>query len=94
MANEPQKIEGGVFIDTKTDEVVHEKPEEGVQIVPEGGVLDDHARGLLKAIGGESAVGELDTASAAVDVDTAAVSDEVETADDKKTVTTKTVKGK
>lgn len=56
MANEPQIIDGGVFIDTKTDEIVHVKPEEGVQIVPEGGTLDDTARGLLKAVGGDSAV--------------------------------------
>jgi hypothetical protein len=51
MANEPEKIAGGVFIDTKTGDVVGEKPEEGMQIVPEGGVLDSVAQGILDAEG-------------------------------------------
>lgn len=79
MANEPQKVDGGIFIDTQTNEVVHEKPEEGVQVVPEGGVVDELARGLLQAEGHQ-----LETASAEEDVETA----------DDKTVTTKSVKGK
>lgn len=74
MANEPQKIDGGIFIDTKTGDIVHDVPEEGIQIVPPGGFLDDVAKGRLAAEGGDvpAVVGQrLETASAASSVETA-----------------------
>ena len=83
MANEPEKLAGGVFIDTKSGDIVHEKPEEGIQIVPEGGVLDDVAQGRLNAeqSAGAAVIGAPDVAA---DVDV----------DESKTVTSKSVKGK
>jgi len=87
MANEPQKIDGGVFIDTKTDTIVHEKPEEGIQIVPEGGVFDDNARGLLAAAGGDAAVNAVEELAPADD-------DAVVDGEADKTVTTKSARGK
>lgn len=88
MANEPQKAEGGIFIDTKTGDVVHEQPEEGIQLVPAGGFVDDHAKARIIAEGGDVAqslgVAPLETASSG---------DELETADDpEKTVKASTVK--
>lgn len=38
----------GVFIDTKTGQVVESQPEEGIQLVAPGGVIDDNARALIE----------------------------------------------
>jgi hypothetical protein len=43
-----QVSKGGVFIDTKTGQVVESQPEEGIQLVAPGGVIDDNARALIE----------------------------------------------
>lgn len=39
----------GVFIDTKTGKVVESQPEEGIQLVPAGGTIDNAAAALIEA---------------------------------------------
>lgn len=48
MANEPEVLEKGLYIDGEGN-LVHDVPEAGIQIVPPGGVLDDNGRARLKA---------------------------------------------
>ena len=56
MADDVSKT--GVFIDTKTGEVVESQPEEGIQLVPPGGTIDPAAAQAIeaakKAASGES----------------------------------------
>lgn len=47
MAGEVSK--SGVFIDLKTGKVVEKQPEEGIQLVPPGGVVTPNAEAQIKA---------------------------------------------
>lgn len=47
---EDKVSEGGVFIDTKTGKVVESQPEEGVQLVPPGGVIDDATAKMIESV--------------------------------------------
>lgn len=47
MAGEVSK--SGVFIDTKSGKVVESQPEEGIQLVPPGGVVTPNAEAQIKA---------------------------------------------
>jgi hypothetical protein len=47
MADEVSK--SGVFIDSKTGKVVNSQPEEGVQLVPPGGIIDATAEARIEA---------------------------------------------
>jgi hypothetical protein len=87
-ANEPEKSESGVYVDTKTNKVVESVPEEGVQLVAPGGTIDDEAKRNIEA---HKAVEDYPPQSEPVQVETASDDSDVETADDK-TVTTKSVK--
>jgi len=65
MANEEKISSTGVFVDGKTGEVVYEAPEEGVQLVAPGGVVDANAEQDIQlakdAAAGVSNVGTLGT---------------------------------
>lgn len=87
MSNEPEKSPNGVFVDTKTGDVVESEPEEGIQLVPPGGEIDPNAKvhiavaqGLVTpdAVGIPVVVPE--------ELEVASTEDEVETADEAKTV--------
>lgn len=45
----PEISESGVFIDSKTGEVVDKQPEEGVQLVAPGSEIDQAAKDAIEA---------------------------------------------
>jgi hypothetical protein len=99
MANEPEKSPNGIYVDTKTGDVVYEAPEEGVQIVAPGGELDAAAKARIEAVGGTilpvDGVAVEGEASEPLEVASAVEADDLEVADDPdKTVTTKTARGR
>ncbi len=74
MSNDPVKSKSGVFVDSKSGEVVYSEPEEGVQIVAPGGVVDANARARIELEGGSlesaSTADVAETADSAVAVKT------------------------
>lgn len=63
----PEFSDTGVWVDLKTNEVVTEQPEEGRQLVPKGGVIDDNVKLNIEqakvAAAGGGPVGDVSTST-------------------------------